>query len=122
MLGGFQDFTEVKRRFSIAATDVNTGDYVVFNQTNTEFEELPLAGMSSSSIPIVFQPREFHNHFLMDGGIVMDMNPFSAVQQCYELVDDPADIIVDMVICGKYHGPEQLDDSANRAYANVQRS
>ena len=49
-----ESFTEVKRRFSIAAVDVNTGDFVVFNQTNTEFDDLPLAGMSSSSIPAVF--------------------------------------------------------------------
>jgi len=31
---------EVKRRFSLAATDVSTGEYRVFNQTNIKDEDM----------------------------------------------------------------------------------
>ena len=36
-----QQFDEVKRRFTVNAVDVNTGEYVSFNQTNLAFEEIP---------------------------------------------------------------------------------
>ena len=48
------EFTQVKRRFTIGAGDVNTGENVKFTQDNVTFEELPMVGMSSSSIPSIF--------------------------------------------------------------------
>ena len=52
-------YKEIKRRFTVAAVDANTGDYEVFDQTNVTFEELPQAGFSSGSIPTVFPPQHF---------------------------------------------------------------
>lgn len=36
----------------------------------------------------------------MDGGTIWDVDPISAINQCLELVDNEADIIVDVAICG----------------------
>ena len=92
-------FKEIKRRFTVAAVDVNTGVYQTFDQTNTSFEELPQAAFSSGSIPVVFPPQHYKDYILMDGGTVWNVNIDSAISQCLEMVPEE-DIIVDVVICG----------------------
>ena len=37
---------------------------------------------------------------LMDGGTIWDVDIVGAVNQCLEIVEDEADIIVDVAICG----------------------
>ena len=112
-----QQFKEVKRRFTVNAVDVNTGEYVSFNQTNLEFEEIPQAAVSSSSIPGVFPPQHFKGHLLMDGGTVWDIDAFSAVEQCLDIVDDVTDVIVDVLMCSPHTTPsEEKKPSHNSMY------
>ena len=92
------NFSEIKRRFIINAVDVETGDYITFDQTNTVLEEMPQASLSSSSIPLFWQPQHFKGHILIDGGSVWNLNPISAIQQCLEIVDSEEDIIMDVAI------------------------
>ena len=73
------------------------------DQTNTPFENLAQSSLSSGSIPAVFAPQHLNGYIFMDGGTVWDTNLNSAVQQCLEIVDDPADIIVDIAICSYSH-------------------
>ena len=49
-------FNEIKRNFTVNAANVETGDYVSFNQTNLEIDDIAQAAVSSSSIPGVFPP------------------------------------------------------------------
>lgn len=91
---------EIARRFTVGAVDVNTGDFIAMNQDNTVVEDLAQAALSSGSIPAVFPPQHLNGHLFMDGGTVWNANLSSAVQQCLEVVDDVADIIVDVAICG----------------------
>lgn len=51
-----EPFGQIRRRFTIAAADVGTGEFVEFNQTSIAFEEVAQAAMSSSSIPGFFPP------------------------------------------------------------------
>ena len=51
---------------------------------------------------MLFQPRHWNGHTLMDGGTAWGVNVSSAINQCLELVDDPSDIIIDILICGYY--------------------
>ena len=44
------------KRITVAAADINTGEFVRFNQTNLEFHELAQAAISSGSLPSVFPP------------------------------------------------------------------
>ena len=68
-----------KRRFTLAAEDVATGEYVLWTQDNIAVDELPKAALSSGSIPGVFPPMHFKDRILMDGGTAWDVNIDSAV-------------------------------------------
>ena len=78
ILAGFPD--GYKRRITIAAVDVNTGDFILFDQDNTEFSELHQAAFASGSIPFVFPNQRIKEWSLMDGGTDNDVNIMSAVE------------------------------------------
>lgn len=92
--------SELKRRFVVTCVDVNTGNVVAFNETAPD---VPMAAVSSSSIPSVFQTRIWPDYdggvVCMDGGTVWNINVASAVQRCREVVDDDKDIILDVIDC-----------------------
>ena len=92
-------FTEFKRTFTVAAVNVDTGEYETFNNDNITFDEMPTAAMASGSIPVVFAPQHFHDMYLMDGGTVWDVNVQSAIEQCLQKVEDQSDIYLDVMIC-----------------------
>ena len=50
------DNNEIARRFAVTAVDINTGEYVVMDQTNTPVEDLAQAAISSGSLPGIFPP------------------------------------------------------------------
>jgi NTE family protein len=56
---------KLDRRFAATATDLRTGQLVVFERGNTG-----LAVRASSSVPGVFQPVEINGHEYVDGGLV----------------------------------------------------
>merc|ERR1711908_60597 len=78
---------DFKRRVTICATDVEDGSWACFNQSNSEFTDLPTLAMASSSLPGDFPPTHFKGHIYMDGGMgPWGFNIDSAVEQCiYEL-------------------------------------
>ena len=57
----------------------------------------------------------------MDGGTAWGVNVSSAINQCLELVDDPSDIIIDILICG-YYPPARgtVDRKAGNNYQTAQ--
>jgi len=86
---------------TLSAVDVNTGEYVLFNNTNLDyFTELSHAAMSSGSIPGVFPPQWFKQRWFMDGGTVWDVNIDSAIEQCLKKVDSYDKITIDVFLCG----------------------
>ena len=111
---------EIKRDFTVSAVDVNTGEYVAMDQTNTTFENLAQSAMSSASIPVVFPPQSLGSHVFMDGGTVWNLNLDSAVQQCLNKGFDASDIIADIAICGYNSIPEDALDVEKKAYVNWQ--
>jgi predicted acylesterase/phospholipase RssA len=44
------------RRATVSALDIGSGEFVEFNQTNTNYYDFAQAGLSSGSIPVVFPP------------------------------------------------------------------
>ena len=48
-----------KRMISVSAIDVETGEVVLYNEMNTEFDEFYMAVMASAAMPGVFPPIEF---------------------------------------------------------------
>jgi predicted acylesterase/phospholipase RssA len=71
--------TEFGRRVSVSCADANTGDFIEFNQNNTNYYDFGQAGLSSGSIPVVFPPQLFQGHTCMDGGTVWNVNIDSAI-------------------------------------------
>lgn len=94
------DKGEIARRFAVSAVDVGTGEYVAYTQENTTFDDLAQSALSSGSIPVVFPPQHLNGRVLMDGGTVWNVNADTAIQQCLELVDSAADIVLDVAVCG----------------------
>ena len=51
----------------------------------------------------------------MDGGTTWNINIDSAVKQCLEIVDDPSQIVMDIMICGNPH-LTNVDKTGNTIY------
>ena len=80
-----------------------------------------MAALSSSSVPGVFPPVNFAGRLLADGGTIWSVDPFSAVEQCRELVDNDEDIILDVMICmGDPTVPSEETVDKN-AFTNLRR-
>ncbi len=73
---------ELSRPFISVATDIMTGEEVVFKKG-----ELSKAVMASASIPVFFPPVKYKNHYLNDGGLV---NPVPIKQ----LMEEGTDFII----------------------------
>jgi NTE family protein len=95
-------YTGYKRPFAIGSTDSNTGEYYVFNQTNTEFgRDTARAAVSSASIPFIFPPQVWRDRVFMDGGTVWNIDVPSAINACSDIVgDDLSRISIDVLLCG----------------------
>jgi len=68
----------VKRKFGVSTVDVNTGTYIVWNETMARDQQYR-AFMSSALIPGVFESAKWGNYVLMDGGTVWNTNLVTAV-------------------------------------------
>ena len=73
-------FSDIQKRISLGAVNVETGEFEVFDQTNTVMYDMPRAAVSSSSIPGVFPPHVWEGRGIyMDGGTVYNVNMTSAI-------------------------------------------
>lgn len=81
----------------VSAVDVNTGQYVTFDET-IPFADVPMSIVSSSSIPFLFPPATFRGHLLMDGGTVWNTNMVSAVEKCRKMGFKDDDILLDILL------------------------
>ena len=95
----FNQFGSLKRKTVVASADVNTGEYVTFDETHP-FSDLPLLTVASASIPFIFPHRHYGDHILMDGGTVWNTNLVSAVEKCRDMGFEDKDIILDIILCG----------------------
>jgi len=66
--------------------DANTGEYHVFDERNTPFDELFNAVVASSSIELWFPPHDYLGTSFIDGGSVWNVNLSSAINRCREIV------------------------------------
>lgn len=97
--GVIKQLGSVKRKFGVSTVDVNTGTYIVWNETMARDEQYR-AFMSSALIPGVFESDKWGDYVLMDGGTVWNTNLVTAVQRCREQVDDDSQITLDIIVCG----------------------
>ena len=86
------------RKLVVAAADVNSGAYLLFDEKTSD---VPKAVVSSASIPLFFPNQDWGNGVVaMDGGTIYGTNLVSAVNRCKEIVgDDESKITIDIIVC-----------------------
>ena len=76
-------FTQYEKMITLTSTEVNSGVYTEFNQTNLNYRDLPEAAFASASIPFIFPQHVWKGKgVFMDGGTVYNINIESAIHQC----------------------------------------
>ncbi|CDW71376.1 patatin-like phospholipase family protein [Stylonychia lemnae] len=90
-------FKQLGKKLVVAAVDVNTGQYVTFDE-QIPMKDVPTAILASASIPFVFPPTVFQDHTLMDGGTVWNTNLVSAVDKCKSMGFKEEDVIIDTIM------------------------
>jgi NTE family protein len=70
-LGG-RTFADLDIDYHVVATDVRTGQAVIFNREKTPDTRVALAVRFSMSIPILFSFKEYREHLLVDGSILSE--------------------------------------------------
>jgi len=118
MLGFLQDmlkdFTQIYRRVTLAATEVDTGVYTLFDENNTSLTDFPKAATCSASVPGMFQHFIWEGRgIFMDGMTISNINVQSAIDRCMEIVDDHSKITIDVLLCGEAAPPESWDKVGN---------
>jgi len=83
---------QLNRRFATVATDLNSGERVVFRTGDTG-----MAVRASAAVPGVFQPTQFRGHSYVDGGLTSPV-PVQAAR------DMGADIVIAVDISAKPEG------------------
>lgn len=88
------------RNVTVGSTNLDTGIFQNFN------ESVGLAIIDaitcSASIPTSFPPHNFEGYTWVDGGVVMTLDVFSAVQRCLDVTGNEKDIVIDMIYCDPY--------------------
>lgn len=79
---GMGDISQTPIPLVVVATDLNTGSEMVF-----EKGKISSAVRASCSVPLVFKPKKYHDHYLVDGGL---SNPVP----CDVLRNKGADIVI----------------------------
>jgi predicted acylesterase/phospholipase RssA len=112
LTSAFKSLGSVKRKLVVASVDANTGRYVTFDETQP-IEKLAFYTVASASIPFIFPHRNDGANVLVDASVVWNTNLGSAIEKCLEIVDDPSQIIMDIIICNspKMSNPANTSNS-----------
>lgn len=85
-----------KKLITLGCTDINTGEFLEFTESNTSYYDMAKVSIASCSVPTILPPVEFDGHLLVDGGQSYDINISSAIKQCHELGATNEEITVDL--------------------------
>ena len=99
-----------KRQFVVSSVDVNTGNYMTYDNSEKEVSK---AITSSASIPFIFPNQKWADgHVAMDGGTVWNLNMISAIKKCREMGHADDAITVDIIVCsaGKKLAPWSMKE------------
>ena len=62
-------FEDLERDLHVVATDVDTGQRVVFSRDSQPAVPISVAVAASTAVPILYKPVRIHDHDYMDGGV-----------------------------------------------------
>ena len=89
------EFEGYRRKFVTTAMDLNTGNYVSFDENSTPINNIHQVTKASGSTSLLFRPHKFNNTWYMDVGSAWGVNVAAAISKCHEIVDDPSKITID---------------------------
>lgn len=89
----------IVRNITIGSTNLDTGLFGNFNESIGAALEDGVA--CSASPPLFFSPHEFEGYSWSDGGCIINLDVFSAINRCLDVADE-SDIIVDMIYDNPY--------------------
>lgn len=86
--------TGAQRNFTVGTTNLNTGDINRFDET---FADIVSTVIASSSAPYVFPTHDINGVTYSDGGDIVNLDIFSAIERCEQVVSSDRDIVMDMI-------------------------
>lgn len=86
----------VKRNVTVGSTNLDTGLFGTFNESvgNAILDAIAC----SAAPPFFFPPHDFEGYTWADGGCIINLDVFSAVERCLDVTSEE-NIIVDMIFC-----------------------
>ena len=89
----------IQRNVTVGSTNLDTGYFYTFNE---DLGDAILDGIiSSASPPFFFPPHQFEGYSWADGGCIINLDVFSAVERCLEITTE-SNIIVDIIFDNQY--------------------
>ena len=112
----------LNRKMMTAAVDVETGQFVVTDFDDLKPDEFVDGIVTSASVPFVFPPTKFRGKYLMDAlSCGWNVNMLSAIEKCMEIVDDPSNIIVDIIVMYPETN-QRLNETDQSTFENYMRA
>jgi predicted acylesterase/phospholipase RssA len=124
LLNGILTNHTVQRNFTFGMTNLGTGNFDVFTDEhlrNITKEEVILAILSSSAIPILFPHIEFNNQTYADGGLSAKVDITTGISLCRNNGFKDEDIVVDIVMLS-VRGLTQIDPNGIHPISVVERA
>jgi NTE family protein len=97
------DFRELRRPLYIAATDLDSGERIVFGDEGWDDVPISRAVRASTAMPVVYDPVRVGERELVDGGVVSTTNLDIAVEAGARLI-----IVVNPLV--PYTGPARIGE------------
>mmetsp|Transcript_3036 Transcript_3036/g.5121 ORF Transcript_3036/g.5121 Transcript_3036/m.5121 type:complete len:184 (+) Transcript_3036:307-858(+) len=94
------DQSTLKRPLIVSAVDLETGKHIVFDENSMETGlDISESLISSSALPLAFQPNNVNGFVLGDGGVYANLQLSEGVLKCKEMGHEMENIIVDVIMC-----------------------
>ena len=90
----------IQRKFTVGATSLNSGTFKNYDES-IGASNLVNAVMSSAAPPFFFPYVIFQGDVMADGGCLINLDVFEAINKCYSIVQDYSKIVVDLLFDSK---------------------
>ena len=87
--------TASARNITVGSTNLDLGTFGNFDESlgYALFDGI----VASASIPIFFSPHNFQGYTWSDGGAIIGLDVFSAIERCLQITQRQSDIVIDMI-------------------------
>lgn len=91
----------LRKKFTATLSNTDSGhaEFFNFEPSDTLPDKVIPAVVGSSAIPFAFPSMSIDGKTYIDGGCIWNLDVAGAINRCKEIVDDDADIIVDIILC-----------------------